>query len=56
MARGGTGEKKKNEAVSNKMKMKGKENRGKEKEEKEKGRVIFLVNLWHTFVDYCILT
>ena len=32
------------------------EKRGKEKEEKEKGRVIFFVNIWHTFVDNCIST
>ena len=39
----------KNEAVRNKMKK-------KEKEEKEKGESDFFVNIWHTFVDNCILT
>ena len=39
----------KNEAVRNKMK-------NKEKEEKEKGESNFFVNIWHTFVDNCILT
>ena len=41
----------KNKAVSNKMKKKEKGKKGKEKKDKEKGRVIFLVNIWHTFVD-----
>ena len=54
------GKKMKNEAVSNKMKKeKGKRKQGKgkrEKEKEEKGRVIFFVNIWHTFVDNCILT
>ena len=44
----------KNEAVRNKIKKK--EKRGKEKEEKEKGQSDFLVNIWHTSVDNCILT
>ena len=52
------GEKKKNEAVSNKMRKKEKGNRKQEKEKKKwkRGRVIFFVTIWHTFVDNCILT
>ena len=47
------GKKMKNEAVSKKNEKEGK--RGKEKEEKEKGSDFF-VNIWHTFVDNCILS
>ena len=41
---GNQGKKMKNKAVSNKMK------------KKEKGESVFFVNIWHTFVDNCILT
>ena len=37
--------------------MKNKAKRGKKKEEKDKGESdFFFVNIWHTFVDNCILT
>ena len=52
------GKKMKNEAVRKKKekgeRKKGKEKRGKEK--RKRGRVIFFVNIWHTFVDNCIST
>ena len=41
----------KSEAVRNKMKKK-----GKGKRRKGKGKSDFFVNIWHTFVDNCILT
>ena len=52
------GKKMKNEAVRNKMKKKEKEDRkkGKGKRRKGKGGVFFFVNIWHTFVDNCIIT
>ena len=45
--------------VSNKMnkKEKGKGKKGKGKRRKGKrGRMIFFVNIWHTYVDNCIST
>ena len=54
----GAGEKMKNEAVGNKMKKKekGERKKGKGKRRKGKGESDFFFNIWHTFVDNCILT
>ena len=47
----------KNEAVRNKMKKKekGERKNGKGKRRKGKGESDFFVNIWHIFVDNCIL-
>ena len=38
-----------------KKKENGKRKKGKEKRRKGKGESDFFVNIWHTFVDNCIL-